>query len=177
MAGPLKALFGTLQQSAFMSGVSFVFGDEEVNTQRYQLPCVVMAPRGGPYTTPGDVRGVDPSTLMLWEIKSTVDFWLWAASSDPANQAGIDHVDAVESLRTLFLSALQDQRVQYTDVNNLSYGLQYKAVSERWQVVAGNSTSRLNRSLVITVTALIPVAMAPPVEAQITSIAPIVTTI
>lgn len=170
MAGPLKTLYGALQASQYMAGVSFVYGDEEINTQRFQLPCVVMAPRGGPFQAPGYAFAVDPNTNMLWETQDTIDFWLWAASSDPTAQGAVDHADAVESLRQLFLSALQDQQAQYSDSASPAYGLYYKAVSGRWETVAQNPTSRYGRCYVVSVQLWIPIVMAPPTEVTVTTV-------
>lgn len=169
MAGALKTLFGALQASSFMTGVPLVFGDEEINTQRNKLPCVVMVPRGGSYVEPGYALALDPAVETIWETAETVEFWIWSASTDTSNQAAIDHVDAIESTRQLVLSALRDQRAQYTDVASVAYGLQYKVLSGRWETMA-NAISRYGRAYVLTVTIPISIPMAAPQQATVTSI-------
>lgn len=168
MAGPLKTLLGALQASTFLSGVTVVYGDEETNTQRWDLPCIVMVAKGGPYVEPGYAGNTDPAVETLWETAERVDFWLWGASTDPANQGAIDHTDAIETLRQLLLSALRDQRAQYTDVNNVAYGLAYRVVDGRWETLA-NAVSKYGRAYVLTVQIQISIPMAAPQEATVTN--------
>lgn len=174
MAGPLKTLFTALQSSAFMSGVAVIFGKEEINTQRFGLPGVVVDPIGGPYVAPGfatDASGneIDPDTNMTWQKSPTVDLWLYAASIDPALQGAIDHADAVEALEQLVLSALQDQQAQYTDANNVTYGFTYAAINHRWET-STNAVSPYNRSLVISVRLDVPIVQAAPTQATVRSV-------
>lgn len=169
MAGPLKTLYGALKASSYLSGVTLVFGDEETNTQRWGLPCIVMIAKGGQYVEPGYAANLDPAVETIWETAEQVDFWLWAASSDPANQGAIDHTDAIESLRQLLLSALRDQRAQYTDVNNVAFGLSYKVLSGRWETIGQNAVSKYGRAYVLTTQIAISIPMAAPQEATITS--------
>lgn len=171
MAGPLKTLFGALQASTFMTGVSVIFGDEETFTQRFKLPLVVMVPRGGPFTSPGYAQATDPETELLWETAETVEFWLWSASTNPAAQGAVDHADAIEALRQLVLSALQDQRAQYTDAGTPTYGVAYSAVAGRWEV-STNPSSRFGRAYVLSVRVAVSIPMAAPTstEATITTI-------
>lgn len=159
MAGPLKTLYGALKASSFLSGVTLVFGDEETNTQRWGLPCIVMIARGGPYQAPGYALNLDPYTESLWEKSIGIDFYLWASSTDPANQGAIDHSDAIESLEALLMSALQDQRAQYADLNNVAYGLVFKAASSRWETVGQNAVSKYGRTMVVNVQFAFPVVM------------------
>lgn len=168
MAGPLKTLFGALQASAYMAGVSLVYGEEEVNDQSQTLPMVVMVPRGGPVDNdPGYVKGLDPTVERVWGISESIDLYLWAYST-ATNALPIDHADATETLRALVLSALQDQRVGFDAQGNELDGLWFKAVSERWEPMGGAFT-RYGRALVLTVTAEISVPMATPPNATINS--------
>lgn len=171
MAGPLKTLFGALQGSTFLvsNGVTLVFGGEEVNSQRYKMPYVVMVPRGGPYDEPGYASGQDPYIETTWESRDTIEFWCFNSATG-ANQGAIDHTDAIETLVTYVLSALRDQRAQYTDVNSVAFGLLYKLLSGRWEVFAQNPVSQFNRAYVLSVEMTTPRTMAPPPEATITSV-------
>lgn len=168
MAGALKTLFGALQGSAYMSGVSLVYGEEEVNDQSQTLPMVVMVPRGGQVTNdPGYVNGLDPTVEHVWGISESIDLYLWAYST--ANGAtAIDHADATETLRQLVLSALQDQRVQFDVNGNALNGLWFAAQSQRWETMQG-AFNRYGRALILTVTAEISVPMATPPNATVTS--------
>lgn len=168
MAGALKTLMGALTASAFMTGVSLVYGEEEIAAQDQALPMVVVVPRGGQIDNqPGYSQGIDPTTEMLWGISESVDLYLWAWSSLP-NAQPIDHTDATETLRQLVLSALQDQRVQFDSQGNISNGLAFKALSQRWETMQG-ALNRYGRALVLTVIAEITVPMATPPNAQVTS--------
>lgn len=159
MAGPLKTLFGALRASQALTGVSLVYGEEEVHSQGQPLPMVVMVPMGGPYEdSPAYSGHFDRTIEAQWGISQTVDFYLWAADPSPT-ATPIDHADATESLRVLVLSALQDQRAQYTDVANIERGLYYKPLMERWAQMDGGLV-RLGRALVLTV--LVPTPVAPP---------------
>lgn len=172
MAGPLKTLFGALVNSTFLTAnnVTLVFGGEEVNSQRYKMPYVVMVPKDGTYEIPpGYATNVDPYTEMLWEKSLTVEFWCFNAATG-ANQGAIDHTDAVEALEQYVLSALQDQRAQYTDVNSVAYGLTYRVTNGRWEVFAQNPVSQFNRAWVISTHIRITTPMAQPPEATITSV-------
>jgi hypothetical protein len=169
MAGPLKTLFGALAASTYLTGVSLVYGEEEVHDASKTLPMVTLVPTGGPFeASPGYSANLAQDTEAQWAVVESVDLYLWAADPSPT-ATPIDHTDATESLRQLVLSALQDQRAQYTDVANVSHGLFYKPVSQRWQLMQGGFT-RYGRALVLTVAILIPIAIAPPEEAVITSV-------
>lgn len=170
MAGPLKTLFGALQASTFITSnnVTLIFGSEELNQQRVTLPYVVMVPLGGPVTWPGYEYQGDAYVEQRWEFAETIEFWLYNASQTAGAQGAIDHVDAIESLRLWMLSALQDQRAQYTDVNSVAYGLQYKVETGRWEA-STNPASRFGRCYVLSVRVQVTVAMAAPQEATITS--------
>lgn len=169
MAGPLKTLFGALAASTYLTGVSLVYGEEEVHDQSIVLPMVTMVPMGGPFeASPGYSANLDPAIESQWAVVESVDLYLWAADASPT-ATPIDHTDATETLRQLVLSALQDQRAQYTDVADVARGLFYRPVSQRWQTMQ-SAYVRYGRALVITVAILIPIAMAPPQEATITSV-------
>lgn len=164
MAGALKTLYGALQASAYMAGVSLVYGEEEVNDQSLALPMVVIVPRGGPIDNdPGYVKGLDPTIERVWGVSESIDLYLWA---NAVSGLPIDNADAVESLRQLVLSALQDQRVAFDSNGNELDGLWYKAVSQRWETMQGAFT-RFGRSLILTVTAEISVPMATPPNATV----------
>lgn len=166
MAGPLKTLFGALQASVFMTGVSLVYGEEEVHDQSIALPMVVMVPTGGPFeASPAYSTNLDPAIEAQWGVVESVDLYLWASN---ASGLPIDNADATESLRQLVLSALQDQRAQYTDVINVAHGLFYRPISQRWQLMQGGFV-RYGRALVLTVAILIPIAIVSPEQATITT--------
>lgn len=151
MAGAIKTLFGALQASQYITaaGISLVFGIEELNQQRYPLPFVTVVPLGGPYEAPGYAGGIDPATEMLWETPEAIDFWIQAASTDPSNQGAIDHTDAIEAAHQALLSAFRDQRAQYTDVSQVSFGLAFAPKSRRWEALGNNAPSRFGRALVV----------------------------
>lgn len=170
MAGALKTLFGALQNSAYMSGVSLVYGEEDIAAQDFALPMVVMVPNGGPYDPnrqPAYIQGEDPTIEMAWAVTQNVDLYLWACSTSPTAQP-IDHADAIETLRQLVLSAFQDQRVQFDSQGNTANGLAFTVVSERWEKMQ-NALNRFGRALVLSVTAELPVPMATPPFATVTS--------
>ena len=168
MPGALKTLFGALQASVFLQGVSLGFGEEMVAETDKSLPYVVMVPTTGAIdNNPGYAGGVDPNVEMIWGIHESVDLYLWANSSMP-NAQPIDHADAVESLRQQVLSALRDQQAQGSDTNAIAFGLSWYPVSERWQVMQG-AVERFGRALAITVAIEISVPMLPPPEATIAS--------
>lgn len=157
MAGPLKTLFGALKASMLLSGVTLVFGDEEANTQRWGLPAIVMIARGGPISESEYSFALDPVTEAVWGTAEQIDFWLWNCSTDPANQGAIDHTDSIEALRLLLLSALRDQRAQYTDLASVAYGLIITPLSGRWETIGQNAVSKYGRAYVLTAQVLIPI--------------------
>lgn len=157
--GAIKTLYNAIKASQYMTGVSFVYGEEEIHDQSQTLPMVVMVPLTGQYNNqPGYEMAGDPASEMRWGITQPIDFYMWAYSTTP-NATAIDHVDATETVRQLVLSACQDQRAQYTDSNSIAYGLYYHAVSERWELMQG-AFSRYGRALVVTVNFEITVPMA-----------------
>lgn len=171
MAGPLKTLFGALQASSYITSnnVTIVFGNEEVNQQRVQMPYVALSPVGGQYDPdPGYSANADPLQDAQWEKAELVELWLYNASSVAGQQGGIDHADAVESLRQWVLSALYDQRAQYTDTNSIAYGLSWKPLSGRWETF-GNAPSRFGRAYVLSIAVkiTIPIAQQPSPQATI----------
>ena len=172
MPQALKTLYQALQSSTYVTGngITLVFGDEETDTQRFPLPCVVMIAKGGSYDEPAYAAFIDPATEMLWNTYETVEFWLRAASNDPVNQGAIDHTDAIEALRQNFLSAVRDQRAQYTDVSNVAYGLFAKPLSGRWESVGQNAPSRYGRVYVLTCQVNISIVMSSPPAALITAV-------
>jgi hypothetical protein len=109
MAGPLKTLFGALAASTYLTGVSLVYGEEEVHDASKTLPMVTLVPTGGPFeASPGYSANLAQDTEAQWAVVESVDLYLWAADPSPT-ATPIDHTDATESLRQLVLSALQDQ--------------------------------------------------------------------
>lgn len=159
MAGALKTLFGALQASSYMSGVTLLFGEESKRFQEPVLPAIMMVPVGGPIDdNPGYIKGVDPATEMIWGIHERVEFWIWANDPSPTAQP-IDHADAVEGVRQLLLSALRDQQAQYTDVASVSYGLTWKPTDERW-ALDDDAAIRWGRALIVSTLPVISVPMA-----------------
>lgn len=148
MPGPLKTLFGALQASTFLSGVSLAFGEECIADESLSLPYVVMVPRGGQVESNGYEGNGDPAVERRYKISQRIDFYLRAASSAP-NAQPVDHADAVETLRAQVLSAFQDQRAQYSDVSNVAIGLAFVPDSEQWATMQ-NSLNRYGRALVLT---------------------------
>ena len=173
MPQALKTLFQALQTSTYLTSnnITMVFGEEEIDTQRTVMPYVVMVARGGSYDEPAYAAFIDPATEMLWNKYETVEFWLRAASTDLSQQGAIDHTDALESLRQMFLSAVRDQRAQYTDVSNVAYGLFAKPLSGRWETVGQNADSRYGRVYVLTCQVNISIVMNSPAESVINTVA------
>jgi hypothetical protein len=166
MAGALKTLYGALAASSFLSGVSLVYGEEEVHDQSQALPMVVIVPVGGEVQSNGYEGNGDPAVERRWSVLEQIDLYLWAFDTTPG--AGpVDHADATETLRANVLSALQDQRAQYTDVASVSYGLAFVPQRETWKQMEG-AFVRYGRALVLSVVAEITVAMPVPAEATIT---------
>lgn len=159
MAGPLKTLVTMLKQSAYLSGVSVVFGEEEVSDQSQNLPMVVIVPNGGPFAMwAGYSKDFDPDVEALWGTIETIDLKLWAYSQT-ANAQPIDHADAIEALIPLVLSAFQDQRMNQGFVPG--GGLYYKPINGRWEQMQG-AVNRYGRSFVLTFQVEKTYAMAPP---------------
>jgi hypothetical protein len=168
VAGPLKTLYGALAASTFMTGVSLVYGEEEIHSTSHVLPVVAMVPMGGQYEQgPGYSHDLDYTIEAQWAVDQVVDLYLWTKDTNPL-ATPIDHADAIETLRGRVLSALQDQRAQYTDVASVDHGLYFRALSERWVQMQGGYT-RDGRALVISVLVPTPVAMPAPQVATITS--------
>jgi hypothetical protein len=166
MAGPLKTLFGALQASTFLAGVSLVYGEEEVHDTSLALPMVALVPTGGDFEDgPSYSTGLDPAVEAQWGVRESVDLYLWANN---VSGVPIDNADATESLRQLVLSALQDQRAQYSDVVSVAHGLYWKPTRQRWQTMQGGWV-RFGRALVLTVETTIPIPMTAPQEATVTS--------
>jgi hypothetical protein len=79
MAGPLKTLFGALQASTFLTGVSLVYGEEEVHDTSLALPMVALVPTGGDFEDgPSYSTGLDPAVEAQWGVRESVDLYLWA---------------------------------------------------------------------------------------------------
>src|SRR5262245_5252378 len=98
-----------LSSSEVLTGVSVVFGEENVNAQEHELPMVVVVPLGGQWKTPSFVRNLDPNVNVIWATDEAVEFHLWASDPD-ADATAIDNAAAVETLRERVLQALQAQR-------------------------------------------------------------------
>jgi hypothetical protein len=150
-----------LSSSAYLTGVSVCFGEEERHDQSKTLPMIVVVPTGGPVVPDGYARGSDPDVESKWKCLETVDIQCWAFDTTPG--AGpIDHTDAIESLVTLVLSALQDQRMN-EGFDASSAGLQYKPTNGRWALMQ-DSFVRYGRGYVLTVVIEKTYAMGPPPE-------------
>lgn len=168
MAGALKTLYGALQASTFMQGVTLVYGEEYINAQEGLLPYIAMVPTGGPIeNNPGYARSLDPSTEMIWGVRENIDFYVWGADTNP-QATPVDHADVVETLRLKLLSAFQDQKAQYSDVASVSYGLVFYPGTERWATDM-NAAIRYGRCLIVPVVVEISVPMTPPASATITT--------
>lgn len=150
MAGALKTLFGALQASTYLSGVTLAFGEEMISAQEATLPYVVMVPKGGPITADGYEGNGDPIVERRWKINERIEFYLWAVAASSPNADRIDHADAVETLRQQLLTALQDQRAQYADVISVANGNYFDATEQRWQL-EGEANTRYGRALILSV--------------------------
>jgi hypothetical protein len=169
MAGALKTFYNALQASQYINGaatgqaVNLAFGEEFIDAQEYAAPYIVMVPTAGRVDPvddlPGYVRNLPQDTEMICGIEENVDFYLWGFNTDPTAQP-VDHADAVETLRQLFLSALQDQRAQYVDVADVSYGLSYVPLGERW-LPMGKAFTRAGRCLVFSINLVISITTIP----------------
>ena len=170
--GPIKTLFLALRGSALMSGISVVFGMEEIAERHYTLPLVVMVPLGGPYNyaEQGYSFTGDPLTVQSWATNELVEFWCTAASTVGAEQGSVDHADACETLRLAVLNALEDQRSTYADVAFPTYGINYQPINGRWESFE-SAVSPYGRSYVLSVRIFVSVqnATGPTGQATITS--------
>lgn len=157
--GSLKTLMVMLTATPALSGISLVFGEENINAQEFPLPMVVMVPVGGtwgPPGTPGYYKNASPDLNNIWMTQETIDLYLW--NNDPdAEATEVDHADAVEDLRARVLQALQSQSPQ---------GLMYRPVSGRWQL-ADKENNRFGRAYVLTVSVDITIPDTLPVLATI----------
>lgn len=172
--GPTKTLFLALQASAFMQGVSLDYGEEKISGSDLPPPRVVMVPRGGPWYEPENVREddgtgtlspVNQSIGRLFGCSKTIEFYLWAKSTDPAAQP-IDEVNEVEALAVMFASALGDQRAMSDVLGNVAYGLVFKIVREDDVNIEGQNA--YGRALKITVVVDVPRIPAPSPDAEVT---------
>lgn len=159
MAGPLKTFMSMLTGSVYMAGVSVCFGEEEIHDQSQALPMVVVVPTGGPAKPDGYARGSDPDVESKWKLVENLEIKCWAVSSLP-NPTPIDNADAVESLVTLVLSALQDQRMG-EGFDATSAGLYYKPTNGRWELMQ-DAFTRYGRGYTLTVELEKTYAMGPP---------------
>lgn len=159
MAGPLKTFMSMLSASAYMAGVSVCFGEEEVHDTSKALPMVVVVPTGGLAMADGYARGSDPDIESKWKLLENLDIYCWAISALP-NPTPIDNTDAIESLVTLVLSALQDQRMN-EGYDATSAGLTYTPVAGKWQQMQG-AYVRYGRGYVLSVRLEKTYAMGPP---------------
>lgn len=174
MAGALKTLYGALGASSFLSGVTLYFGEEYINAQEGALPYIAMVPIGGPIdNNPGYAQSLDPNTEMIWGVRERIEFYIWGADTNP-QATPVDHADVVETLRMKLLSALQDQKAQYSDVANVAYGLVFYPGDERWATDM-NAAIRYGRCLIVPVVVEISVPMSAPSEATITTVTTTVT--
>jgi hypothetical protein len=159
--GSLKNLFTALQAAPALQGVSVVYGEENEFAQEYPLPLVVIIPEGGPFAPgQGYIKGVSQSVPVIWTVNESINIAIWAASSDPAAQAAIDHADATENTAALVLQALNTQRPS---------GLMYKPAARRWATFGG-ALSQYGRALVLSVAVQIPIPASSPPTATVTSV-------
>src|SRR5689334_18409327 len=108
--GSLKPLLTMLREAPTLAGVSVVFGMENVPAQEFNLPMVVVVPRGGQYAPgQGYVKDADVNLAVIWGVNTSIDLYLWAKSGDPIGQPE-DEADAIENLRAVVLQAFQYQR-------------------------------------------------------------------
>jgi hypothetical protein len=92
-------------------------------------------------------------------LTENLEIKCWAFSS-LTNATAIDHADAVESLVTLVLSALQDQRMN-EGYDDSSAGLYYKPTRGQWELMQGAFT-RYGRGYTLSVELEKTYAMGPP---------------
>jgi hypothetical protein len=158
--GSLEPLMDALTSAPTLAGASVVFGEENLASNEYPLPRVVVTPIGGNWESPGYYKDANPDVTAIWKTDENIELSLWAESTDPTRQLPIHHATAVEDFRAAVLQALQAQR---------STGLFYKPVSGRWQLDQ-DAVSRLGRSYVLTVVVEITVPDVVPIEATYTSV-------
>lgn len=159
MAGPLKTFMTMLRASAYMAGVSVMFGEEEVHDSSQALPMVVVVPVGGPVEYNGYSKAEDSDVEQLWKLPEQLDVKCWAYATAPGALPE-DHADAIESLLVLVLSALQDQRANQSFTGQAT-GLWWKPTSGRWEQMQGGFV-RYGRGYTLSLTIEKTYAMQPP---------------
>ncbi len=156
--GSIKTLITMLSGFLGTYGIQVVYGEEFVWAADQKLPCVVVAPVGGPWEQNGYARDTavvsgngnttfdSTSEFNRWMTHEDISIYCWSADVDANGREKdtakpVDHADAVENLRAKVLQALQQQAPN---------GLMYRPVSGQW-VWAGSETLRYGRAYVLTV--------------------------
>lgn len=168
MAGALKSLVATLTASAFLSGVSVLFGEENIDADIAALPAIVVVPKGGPWQSPGYAQGLDPSVEYIADTDESIDVYMRSFCSD-ADALAIDHADAVETLRQLVICAFADQRNQQNSDGSSAIGLLWRPTVGHWEM-AGNQIDRFGRMYVMTFITTIAVPTMSPQLATVKSV-------
>lgn len=167
--GALKTLLTMLSESSYLSGVSILFGEENISARDAAYPMIVLVPRGGPIEPIGYKKDNDPYDDMSWCVSEEVDVYCIAFSSTP-NAQPIDHADAVEDLIAKVLGAFQDQRVVYDgNLDTENGGLWYKTLRGRWETMQ-NASKRYGRTYVVTVLVEKTITATAPTEATVSSL-------
>lgn len=159
MAGPLKTFMTMLRASSYLTGVSVMYGEEEQHDQSQALPMIVVIPIGGPVEYGGYAKGGDAEVEQKWKLPEQLEIKCWAASVSPTALPE-DHADAIESLLTSVLSALQDQRANQ-GFDGSAHGLWWKPTSGRWELMGGGWV-RYGRGYTLSLTLEKTYSMSPP---------------
>ncbi len=160
--GSIKTLVSMLSGFLAAYGVQVVYGEEFVWSADVKLPCVVVAPVGGPWQQNGYYEDASQDQNNTWMTSEDISIYCWSADCDANGREKdtakpVDHADAVENLRAKVLQALQQQAPN---------GLMYRPVSGQW-VWAGSETLRYGRAYVFTVNVDISVSDIAPVEVTV----------
>lgn len=163
--GSIKTLVQMLSGFLTVYGIQVVYGEEFVWGSDCRLPCVVVAPVGGPWEQNGYYKAASQDQNNTWITHEDIQIYCWSAAIDANGReldtaTPVDHADAVENLRAKVLQALQQQAPG---------GLMYRPINGQW-VWAGSETLRYGRAYVLTVNVDVSVSDIAPVDATVTEV-------
>lgn len=162
--GALKTLMTMLADAPSMTGVSLVFGEENIRAQEFRLPMVTVTPVGGSWTNglPGYYEDANVDLENIWLTTENINLTLWACADMDASPppTAVDHADAIENLRCNVLRAFQSQAAQ---------GLRFVPVSGQWALY-DEQVNRFGRGYVLTVQVDITYPSALPVDVTLETV-------
>jgi len=153
-----STLFSQFSGANEMTGVSVLFGEENIHGLNNTLPVVVMFPSTDVVddTMAGYVKNLDPNYKNIWTRKEIFKFVLWAESPDPMAllQEDADQINVL--IGRVFSSFYSIRATGYT----------FHPKSGAWQLFQDAQTRR-GRAYILNVLVEIPVLYTTPEEATV----------